>query len=148
MIEESENIENAVSQLKRADHLLYVTLKYTRTVDVIKSIIKRLISAFDFAVEEMLEKSKEKKKIRSVPRSPIERIELIKKIINDKKIKDYIKFYYLLRQIDKSSFKAKEEYRKHVTLITPKIEVDVEKVKEYYYKTKDFVESSANFKGK
>ena len=51
MIEESENIENAVSQLKRADHLLYVTLKYTRTVDVIKSIIKRLISAFDFAVE-------------------------------------------------------------------------------------------------
>src|SRR3989344_7207589 len=143
MIEESENIENAASQLKRADHLLYVTLKYTRTVDVIKSIIKRLISAFDFGVEEMLEKAKDKKRIRSIPKSPIEKIELVKKIIKDKRMKEYIKFYYLLREIDKAQFKAREEYRKHVTLVTSKMEVDVEKVKEYYEKTNEFVEFSS-----
>jgi|TARA_B100001971_G_C17840503_1_gene358365 hypothetical protein len=148
MIEESDSIEDAQSQLKRADHLLYVTLKYTRTVDVIKSIIKRFISAFDHSVEEMLEKSKDKKRIKTIPKSPIEKIELIKKIVKTKEMRDYIKFYYLLRTIDKATFKPREEYRKHVTLITPKHEVDVEKVKEFYEKTKEFVGFSHEFKGR
>ena len=32
-----------IEELKRVDHLVYVSLKYTRTVDVIRSIIDRLI---------------------------------------------------------------------------------------------------------
>jgi|SRR3989338_4640426 len=146
MIEESDSREDAKSQLKRADHLLYVTLKYTRTVDVIKSIIKRLITSFEFAVEEILEKAKDKKKIKVIPKSPIERIDLLNRLSKDKKMKEYIKFYNLLKAIDKAPFKAREEYRKHVTLITPKIEVDVEKVKEFYEKAKEFVEFSSEFK--
>ena len=40
MIDIGELEDNAKQELKRADHLLYVTLKYTRTVDVIKNTIK------------------------------------------------------------------------------------------------------------
>ena len=37
-------LDKAKSELKRADHLIFVSLKYTRTVDVIRSIIERLIN--------------------------------------------------------------------------------------------------------
>ena len=37
-----ESLRNALSELKRAEHSLFVSLKYTRTVDVIKHIVERL----------------------------------------------------------------------------------------------------------
>ena len=43
-------IPEAKEELKRADHLLYVTLKYTRTADVIKNTIHRLLNAIDYAI--------------------------------------------------------------------------------------------------
>ncbi|MEK7201541.1 MAG: hypothetical protein AAB737_02820, partial [Patescibacteria group bacterium] len=57
-------IEGAKEDLKRADHSIYVTLKYTRTVDVIKNVIKRLINACDLAMIEALEHLKKQKKIK------------------------------------------------------------------------------------
>jgi hypothetical protein len=53
-----ESLSEAFEELKRADHLIYVSLKYTRTVDVIKSIIERLINAYDDAIITLLDKSK------------------------------------------------------------------------------------------
>ena len=41
---------DADEELKRADHMIYVTLKYTRTADVIHNILKRLINAFDVSI--------------------------------------------------------------------------------------------------
>ena len=49
-----DTIEKAKEELKRADHLYYVSLKYTKTVDVIKSIIERLINAFDFTIDSLV----------------------------------------------------------------------------------------------
>ncbi len=40
-----ESLDLAKEEIKRADHLMYVSLKYTRTVDILKSIIERLINA-------------------------------------------------------------------------------------------------------
>ena len=37
----SEYLVDSKQEINRADHLIYVSLKYTRTVDVIKSIIER-----------------------------------------------------------------------------------------------------------
>ena len=106
-------------ELKRADHLLYVTLKYTRTVDVMKNIIKRLISAFDFAVTETLIKYKIKPSNIALLRFR----QLEKKM---KEVKKYSSFYLLLRKIDKAKFTGREEYRKNVTLIVPNLEINVE----------------------
>ena len=50
-------------ELKRADHLIYVSLKYTRTCDIMKNAIKRLISAFELAMQDYLEAMRKKKKI-------------------------------------------------------------------------------------
>ena len=58
-----EEFEDAKSELKRVDHLIYVSLKYTRTVDVFKSIIERLINSYGFLIEGILASLKDRKKI-------------------------------------------------------------------------------------
>ncbi len=35
----TDYLDNAKNEMKRVDHLLFVSLKYTRTVDVIKSVM-------------------------------------------------------------------------------------------------------------
>ncbi len=132
MIPESDT---AKGELKRADHLIYVTLKYSRTVDVIKNILKRLISAIDMAVNDLLTRKKKK-----IPKIIKEKLTLLEKTYpKDNKIKDYIDFYYLLLKIDKADFKKKEEYRKNVTLITRYAEVNIPLVMEYFEKTIELV---------
>ncbi|MFP4117508.1 MAG: hypothetical protein ACLFTR_01145 [Candidatus Woesearchaeota archaeon] len=56
MSEELEDIyQDVIQEMKRIDHIIFVTLKYTRTVDVLKSIIARMIAAFDFMLDLILE---------------------------------------------------------------------------------------------
>ncbi|MBI2673640.1 hypothetical protein HYX19_05235 [Candidatus Woesearchaeota archaeon] len=136
-----EEVDSAYGQLQRADHLLYVTLKYTRTGDIIKNTIKRLITTFDYAVLEILEVAKDNKKIKEIPFSPIARCDFLLKVFpKNKEIKSYYDLYFLMKKIDKSKFKVREEYRKNVTLITDDIEVNVETLKGYYLNVKIFVE--------
>lgn len=137
MIEE----DTSKAQLLRADHLLFVTLKYARTADVIKNAIQRLIAAFEYAFTDLLEVAKKKKKIKEIPPLPLTKAELIKKIYPRKKeIKEYINLYLLLKRIDKLKYTGREEFRKNVTLVTDEVEVNVETLKEYYLKTKEFIE--------
>jgi hypothetical protein len=132
-----EDSDTAKGQLLRAEHLFYVTLKYTRTADVIRNAIKRLISALDYTVEDMLEA----KKIKNMPPIPLMRVDLLKKAFpKDKKALELIDFYYLLRRIDKSRFEVKEEFRKNVALVADGETVNIERLKEFLHKTKEFVE--------
>lgn len=48
----------ASQELKRAEHLLYVSLKYTRTADVMQSFIARLVACFDFIIDGLLKKKR------------------------------------------------------------------------------------------
>ena len=125
--------ESAEEELKRVDHLFYVTLKYTRTADVIKNAIKRMISAIDFAVMEALEILE----VGDTPDVPRVRIKKLEEILP--MIKKDAKFYILLKNIDAAPFKGREEYRKHVTLLTNVTDVDVVKLKNYYDRTTLFV---------
>ena len=59
-------IQDAEEEIKRADHLLYISLKYTRTRDIVKNIIVRLIAAFDLAIMAILEDANSKKKLYNV----------------------------------------------------------------------------------
>lgn len=134
MKEESDS--RAEEELLRADHLVFVTLKYTRTVDVLKNIIQRLINALDFSMTDLLKK----KKIKNIPTLSLQRCQLLeKKYSKNKKLKELIKFYHLLRRLDKADYKAKEEYRKHVTLLTSEGDVSIEVIKNYYEQTKEYV---------
>ncbi|MFH1331882.1 MAG: hypothetical protein ABIH63_01210 [archaeon] len=132
-----EDSDNAKGQLLRAEHLFYVTLKYTRTADVIRNAIKRLISALDYTVEDMLHA----KKVKNMPTIPLMRVDLLQKVYpKDKKVNELMEFYYLLRRIDKSRFDVREEFRKNVALVTEGEVVNIERLKEFLHKTKEFVE--------
>ena len=141
MIDIGELEDNAKQELKRADHLLYVTLKYTRTVDVIKNTIKRLINAFDYAILEALEWTIKKKKIKKISDLNKLRAEDLNKVYPE--IKTYIDFYNLLKRVDRAEYTKKEEYRKNVTMIVTDemiLEINIPKLKEYFEKTREFVE--------
>lgn len=76
-----ESLDLAVQELKRVEHLFWVSLKYTRTVDVIKSVIERLINCIGFGIEALLKYAKEKKLITSIPANAGLRCDLLKKDI-------------------------------------------------------------------
>ena len=136
--------QEAREELKRADHLLFVSLKYTRTVDVIKSVIHRLINACDYMIIALLRDVKRKKKIAEVPMLPRLRAELARSYCRDPLVSDYIDFYIQLRKINIAAFSRSMEYRRHVTMTVEiegaKLAVTIDKVQEYFEKTKAFIE--------
>ena len=139
-----EHDSDARQELRRADHLLYVTLKYTKTTDVIKNAIRRLINACDHAILNVLEYLKEKKKIKEVPLTPLARAEEVKKRLKKAELIDFINFYLDLKKIDKAEYTKKEEFKKNVRLIVmneeeESYEINIVKLYEFYERTVEFV---------
>jgi len=132
--------DNAINELKRVDHLIYVTLKYTRTVDVIRSVIGKLIETFNHKTEDMFTQLLDNKKVSSIPSVPLVRMkDLENHYKKDKQVKDIVDFYVLLKRIYNAEYRAKEEYRKNVTLVTRDKEVNIELLKNYYEITQDYI---------
>lgn len=144
--EDATAIEQAEYELKRVDHLIYVSLKYTRTVDVIKNIISRLISTYDYVWDDFLQKAHKEKKVYEIPPAPGARCALIKKLwADDEIILDYVAFYQLLRQFNQAEYTAHKEFRRHVSMRAVFANGDVKElnidiITEYYAKTKQFLE--------
>jgi len=139
-----EHDSDAREELKRADHLLYVTLKYTKNIDVIKNTIRRLINACDYTILDMMEYLKSRKKIKEIPLMPITRAEEVKKYLKKPELKEFVDFYLALKKIDRAEYTKKEEFKKNVRLIVMdeneiSHEINIEKLYEFYEKTKDFV---------
>ncbi|MAG91406.1 hypothetical protein CMO83_01905 [Candidatus Woesearchaeota archaeon] len=140
-----ESFDDAVQELKRVDHLFWVSLKYTRTVDVIKHTIDRLINCIGFGLEALLKYAKEKKLITAIPANAGLRCDLLKKTYPDnQELIDYINFYLRLRKLSKAEFTRREEFRRHVTMIATidkgeVVEVTIDSLKEDFEKTKEFV---------
>ncbi|MEK6938975.1 MAG: hypothetical protein AABX04_08105 [Nanoarchaeota archaeon] len=113
-----EYLLEAREELKRLEHIIYVSLKYTRTTDVIINALTRLISVFDLIIEAYLEKAKEEGKITTLPKSPALRGTILGKLYGeDPELQKYLEFYSFLKIILKSSYNKREEYRRHVTVI-------------------------------
>jgi hypothetical protein len=140
MLESFDEINSAKEELKRADHLLYVTLKYTRTADVINNMIKRLASAFEMCFDLILEDLKKSKKIKEIPLIGLEKATLLEKLMSkDKVLLDYIRFYFVLWEIRRAPYEGREEYRKHIALVGRDFIVKTDLLKEYFEVTKNFV---------
>ncbi len=140
-----EFLQEAKEELKRADHLIYVSLKYTRSVDVIRSIIERLISAFDRVIDGLLERAKENGKIDAIPKSPGLKAEKVRKLHGEiEKCQDYVDFYLTLRQILISKFERVGEFRKNVALVAyvdgEKLEINIETITNYYHHSRKLIE--------
>ena len=141
----NELLEEAASELKRADHLVFVSLKYTRTVDVIRSVIERLINAFDIGSIVLLEDAKKKGLIKEYPNIIGPRIELMMKMLSyEQELMEMLNLFVLLRKLSKAGYTRMEEYRRHVRMIATidtgeVMEVKIDTVKEYYEKGIQFV---------
>ena len=140
-----ESFDEAVQELKRVEHLFWVSLKYTRTVDVIKNMIERLINCIGFGLESLLKYAMEKKLVTSIPTNAGLRCELLKKTFPDNaELIDYVNFYTKLRKLSKAEYTRREEFRRHVTMIATIdkgeiVEVNIDTLKEDYEKTKNFI---------
>jgi len=139
------SLNDAKGEMQRADHLLFVTLKYTRTIDVIKNVISRLANAYDNAIIYALERLKTKKKIKTIPLTPVSRAELLRDLNKkDILILDALNTYFFLRKVARAEYTKKEEFRKNVTLTVMHkdevIEVNIKVLGEYYTKTKEFID--------
>ncbi len=144
-------IENAREELKRVDHLIYVSLKYTRTCDIFKSIIDRLINSIDFAMEAVLKNMEEEHKIMEIPMQPGMKCSAIRENSDDEKVTGILDFYLLLRLMSRADFTRAREYRRHVTMtmtIEGEVhEVNIDNITQYYKDTKEYVDYVENILG-
>lgn len=141
MLELEERIESPEEELKRADHLVFVSLKYTRTCDIMKNAVKRMIAAYELAFEEYLKDQKKKRKIGDVPGSAKEKATVIKEQLGSP-VRKYLTLYNTLKKIGAAECRGVEEFRKNVTLITitPRpISIKMDDLNRFLQTTKDFV---------
>ena len=112
-----QSVEDAREELKRVDHQIYVSLKYTRTVDVLLNIISRMIDGYEFLLEALLKKAIAEGKIERIPPSPIERGTVVKELYADDELfVDNVQLFFLLRKLFRSNPQRENEYRRNVTM--------------------------------
>ena len=148
---ESEALHNAKEEIKRIDHLIYVSLKYTRTCDIFKNIIQRMIGCIDFALESILEQLEKDNKIYEAPAQPGARCNVIKEHVSDEEILNMIKFYLRLRQMNRAEFSREREFRRHVTMTMhidgEVVEVNIDSITEDYKNCKEYINNVEKFLG-
>jgi hypothetical protein len=139
-----ESLDDANEELKRVDHLIYVSLKYTRTIDVFLNALGRMIDAYEFMFDALLKHAIENKKLKEVPKTPIEKGNLVKEIYSDDAdVQKNVALFFLMRKLVKAQSHGKEqEYRRHVTMRTDidgKEEViDIDTMTEHYHTQREF----------
>ncbi len=143
-------MEKIIQEKISADHLLYVSLKYTKTCDVILNLLLRWRKMIETSINEILKAAKKKKKISKIPENPVGKIETIRKIF--KKNKDVLKvmnMYEMFRKIEELRKERSGEFRKNVTLKIfykgEEINVNLEELKIYAENLEKFISITKQF---
>ena len=129
-------MERIIKEKISADHLLYVSLKYTKTCDVIINLLLRWSNMIEYALDFLIEKLKKSKKWKPVPDAPRAKLLQLKKIYEkDALISKVLETYELFRDIEKLEKIRENEFRKGVNLKVfykeEAINVNLDKLKEY-----------------
>ena len=110
-------MEDIIKEKISADHLLYVSLKYTKTCDVIVNLLSRWKNMIDKCMDRLVEKAKKDKKWKPIPDAPRAKLVQLKKIYkNSKEISDALQLYEIFRDIDTLEKIRESEFRKGVNL--------------------------------
>lgn len=129
-------IREVIKEKTSADHLLYVSLKYTKTCDVILNLIERWKYLIEKAFDALLQDLYDNNKLPELPNSPKQRIEFIRKYFNSTpSIQNIVPIYILFKRIPDFSKKRECEFRKNVCLKikmpNEEIAINMEKLTEY-----------------
>ncbi len=143
-------MEDIIQEKISADHLLYVSLKYTKTCDVIMNLIIRWRRMIETSIDKILEHAKKKKKISSVSTNPVGMIEQVRVLFKkDKEFLEVIDLYEMFRKIKELRVERIGEFRKNVTLKIfyrgEEIDVNLEKLKEYAEQLEKFISKVKQF---
>ena len=130
-------IEEIIKEKTSADHLLYVSLKYTKTCDVILNLLARWKSLIEISFDAILEDKVEKGKISAMPTNPKQRIEFVKKYFaKETAVQDVIPLYIFFKRVPDLDKTRSGEFRKNVNLKvigpTKTTDINMEKLGEYY----------------
>jgi|TARA_B100002003_G_C14005251_1_gene485164 hypothetical protein len=131
-----EILEKILKEKISADHLLYVSMKYTKTCDVMINLLKRWKIMMDYAFDALLEKAKKNKKIKKIPDAPKLKLDLMKEVFSDQpEIMNALNEYQMFKLIDILKKTKESEFRKGVCLrVTYKMQevaINLDKLKEY-----------------
>ncbi|MEK6889524.1 MAG: hypothetical protein AABW80_05465 [Nanoarchaeota archaeon] len=129
-------MEKIIKEKISADHLLYVSLKYTKTCDVIINLLLRWKIMIELGMDLLVEKAKKAKKWKPVPDAPRAKLIQLKKIYSDDEvIRQTLELYELFRDLDQLEKIREGEFRKGVNLKVQYrgewIRIDLDKLKEY-----------------
>lgn len=119
-----------------ADHLLYVSLKYTKTCDVIINLLLRWKIMIEQGMERLVDKAKKQKKWKPVPDAPRAKLVQLKRLYEGiSPVAETLELYELFRDIEKLDKVRENEFRKGVNLrVTYKggeININLDKLREY-----------------
>jgi hypothetical protein len=139
-------MDDIIKEKISADHLYYVSLKYTKTCDVIINLLLRWKIMIDLGLEKLIDGAKKKKKWKPVPDAPRAKLIQLKKIYStDSLIMEVLKMYELFRDIEKLDKVRENEFRKGVNLkVNQKgeiIDINLEKLGEYSEILERFISS-------
>lgn len=137
-------LEEITKEKTSADHLLYVSLKYTRTCDVILNLIERWRSLIDLSFDAILAKATKENRIVIQHNSPSQKIEYIRKYFKkNKDIQEVLPLYIFFRRIPGLTKSREGEFRKNVNLkiIEEKktTDINMDMLKEYSQKLEKFI---------
>lgn len=143
-------MEEIIQEKISADHLLYVSLKYTKTCDVIVNLLLRWGKMIETCIEKVLEYAKKKKKISSVPNSPMEKIDRVRELFKkNKEFLEVIGMYEMFRKIRELRVERIGEFRKNVTLRVfyrgKEININLEELKIYAERLEKFISTVKQF---
>ncbi len=146
-------MEDIIQEKIRADHLLYVSLKYTKTCDVIVNLLLRWRRMIETSIEEILKHAKTKKKVSMIPASPLGKMDEVKKLFKkDKEFLEVIDVYEMLRKLEELRKERIGEFRKNVTLRVfyrgQEVDINLEKLKIYASMLERFISTTKQFLSK
>src|SRR3989344_2687372 len=129
-------LEKIMKEKISADHLLYVSLKYTKTCDVILNLLRRWTVMINDSVDGFLDQLKKKKKIKSIPAAPRQKIEIIKEHFKKSpEVMKAMELYEFFKRVDNLRTIRESEFRKDVRLRIDdngkEVIINLDKLKEY-----------------
>lgn len=111
-----EALTNALSALKRADHIYYVSLKYARTVDVMRNLVDRNIATLEYTGEALAKLRAEEGVLPDWPETKPERAAILMRLRTDPIGQEIIEQLIFLRKLRRAEFDRASEFRKAVTM--------------------------------
>lgn len=143
-------MEEIIQEKISADHLLYVSLKYTKTCDVILNLLLRWRKMIDTSIERILKHALKKGKITKVEESPIGKLNQVKTLFKkDENFQKTIDFFMMLKKIEELKKERIGEFRKNVALKVTfrgeEVLINLEQLKIYADMLEKFISTTKQF---